>query len=125
MTQDQIPTASIPMLEKLSKIHVFNSSELKTEMDRFHSILGVVGKLPVEPPELAFEHYHAIPLIVETGCGGACTFCDLYDRRIVVKTRYDVFRQIDQMIEYLGEELDHYRRVVLLDGDALSVPSWL
>ena len=77
----------------------------------------------MEAPELAFDHYHAIPIKVQDGCGGPCTFCDLYDRRIRVLPPAKARRQIDLMADYLGEELDHFSKVVLLEGDALTVPA--
>lgn len=125
LSPEQVPEASRPLLAKLQSIHICTSGELKAEMDQFHAFLGVEGKLPVEPPELAFEHYHAIPLIVEDGCGGPCTFCSLYDRRIRVRALEDVRGQVDHMVDYLGEELDHFKLCTLLDGDALEVPQAL
>jgi radical SAM superfamily enzyme YgiQ (UPF0313 family) len=56
------------------------------------------------------------------GCGGSCTFCDLYHRKVSVRESADVFRQVDAMADLLGEEVDHFKRVVLLEGDALAVP---
>jgi hypothetical protein len=97
--------------------------ELQQESARFHGILQTCGDIPVEPPELAYDHYHAIPLKVQHGCGGPCTFCSLYDRRIRILSEEDTRRQIDDMAGYLGEELDHFSKVVLLEGDALTVPS--
>jgi hypothetical protein len=97
--------------------------ELKAEAARFHDILQIHGDIPVEAPELAFDHYHAIPVKVQDGCGGPCTFCSLYDRRIRVTPLDAVFDQIDRMADYLGEELDHFAKVVLLEGDALTVPA--
>ncbi len=99
-------------------------ADLLAEAKRFHSILKVPGQISVEPPELAFDHYHAIPVKVQGGCGGPCTFCTLYDhRKIEIFPPHTVERQIDRMAEYLGEELDHFLKVVLLEGDALVVPS--
>ena len=97
--------------------------ELKAEAATFHDILQIRGDIPVEAPELAFDHYHAIPMKVQDGCGGPCTFCGLYDRRIRVVPPEDVRRQVDLMADYLGEELDHFSKVVLLEGDALTVPA--
>ena len=110
------------MLRTLRSLPVKTHAELLAEAGRFHDILEIRGDIPVEAPELAFDHYHAVPVKVQDGCGGPCTFCSLYDRRIHVLPRDKVYRQIGQMAEYLGEELDHFRKVVLLEGDALTVP---
>lgn len=98
-------------------------AQLLDEARRFHSIVEVPELISVEPPELAFDHYHAIPVKIQGGCGGPCTFCSLYDRKIKVLPEQTVQQQIDRMAEYLGEELDHFLKVVLLEGDALTVPT--
>lgn len=126
LTPDDVPEGSRDMLQRLRALRPCSSKELEKEMDNFHLILQQsTEKLPVEPPELALEHYHAIPVIVEDGCGGACTYCSLYDRRIHPRTKENVFNQVDAILDYLGEEHDHYALVVLLDGDALTVPTEL
>lgn len=112
-----------PLLAQLRDLPILNSSELQAEARRLHGLVGVDEVIPVEPPELAFDHYHAIPLKVQGGCGGPCTFCDLYERKIRICSEDTVRGQIEGMAEYLGEELDHYLKVVLLEGDALAVPS--
>lgn len=122
LAPEEAPEKSRPLLEKLQKLHVCNSDELLEQMDYIHKVWGGLKKLPVEPPELAFDHYHAIPLIVEEGCGGPCTFCNLYERKITVRPKENVFGQVDAIVDFLGEELDHYQLVTLLDGDALAVP---
>jgi radical SAM superfamily enzyme YgiQ (UPF0313 family) len=109
------------LLEIYQALPLKSHEEMKEEATRFHDILLLRGGIPVEAPELAFDHYHAIPIKVQDGCGGPCTFCSLYDRRIRIVSVGDVCRQIDQMAEYLGEELDHFTKVVLLEGDALTV----
>jgi len=99
-----------------------NHEGLLKESERFHSIIG--SQIPVMPPQLAFYHYHAIPVRVQNGCGGGCTYCDFYEnRKIEILPQADVLKQIDQMAEYLGEEVDHFEQVVLIDGDALTVPT--
>lgn len=115
--------AATDVLERLRKLPVKNHGELHAEACEFHSILGVEGLIPVEPPELAFDHYHAIPVKTQQGCGGTCTFCTLYHRSIKVLDTADVMRQIDSMSEYLGEEVDHFVKIVLLEGDVLAVPA--
>jgi len=110
------------MLQTLRSLPIKTHTELMAEADRFRGILEIQGNIPVEAPELAFDHYHAVPVKVQNGCGGPCTFCSLYDRHIHVLPQNKVYRQIDQMAEYLGEELDHFNKVVLLEGDALTVP---
>lgn len=114
---------SVALLETYRSLPLKTHMELKAEAARFHDILQTGGYIPVEAPELAFDHYHAIPVKVQGGCGGPCTFCGLYDRRIRIMSLKDVRHQIDRMADYLGEELDHFCKVVLLDGDALTVPS--
>lgn len=111
------------LLDTYRALPLRTADELKEESDRFHRILQLREDIPVEPPELAFDHYHAIPVKVQDGCGGACTFCGLYDRRIRIPDVEEVRRQIDEMGDYLGEELDHFSKVVLLEGDALKVPA--
>lgn len=113
---------SVAMRETLRALPVKSHAELRAEAQRFHDILRIGGDIPVEAPELAFDHYHAVPVRVQDGCGGPCTFCSLYDRRIRIVSLEEVRRQIDLMADYLGEELDHFRKVVLLEGDALTVP---
>ncbi len=124
--------AKISELEKMSapakQIEVLNSLPIKNhegllkESERFHSIIG--SQIPVMPPQLAFYHYQAIPVRVQNGCGGGCTYCDFYEnRKIEILPQADVLKQIDQMAEYLGEEVDHFEQVVLIDGDALTVPT--
>ena len=99
-----------------------NHEGLLKESENFHSIIG--SQIPVLPPQLAFHHYHAIPVRVQNGCGGGCTFCDFYvNRKIEILQQEAVFNQIDQMAECLGEEVDHCDQLVLLDGDALTVPT--
>jgi hypothetical protein len=110
------------LLDAFRKLPLRTHTELDAEAARFHEILGISGHIPVEPPELALDHYHAIPLKVQDGCGGLCTFCSLYGRKIRIAPVELVFRQIDLMAEYLGEELDHFTKVALLQGDALVVP---
>jgi hypothetical protein len=114
---------STSLLETFLTLPLRNARELKDESDRFHRILRLRDDIPVEPPELAFDHYHAIPVKVQDGCGGPCTFCSLYDRRIRIPSDDEIRRQIDEMADYLGEELDHFSKVVLLEGDALTVPA--
>lgn len=113
---------TLDLLEALRDLPVMTHAELLADAQEFHSILEVSGQIPVEPPELAMDHYHAIPVRVQGGCGGPCTFCGLYDRRVRVLPLADVRRQMDRMAEYLGEELDHFNKVVLLEGDALETP---
>lgn len=107
----------------LKKLTFKSSAEMIEDASAFHEILGLFNQIPVEPPELAFDHYHAIPVKVQKGCGGPCTFCSLYERRISVLDEETVFRQIDRIAEYLGEELDHFRKVVLLEGDGFTMPT--
>jgi len=107
----------------LQEIPLKRHAELLREAERFHDILGIRGEIPVMPPELAFDDYHAVPVKVQDGCGGPCTFCSFYDRKIRVVHLEDVYKQIDMMADYLREELDHFHKVVLLQGDALTVPS--
>lgn len=111
------------LLETYRTLPLRRAGELEHEADRFHRILRLRDDIPVEPPELAFDHYHAIPVKVQDGCGGPCTFCALYDRRIRISDAAEIRRQIDEMADYLGEELDHFSKVVLLEGDALTVPA--
>ncbi len=111
------------LIETYRALPLRTSRQLQAEAARFHDILGTGGDIPVEAPELAFDHYHAIPMKVQHGCGGPCTFCGLYDRRIKIAAPEEVRRQVDRMRNYLGEELDHYCKVVLLEGDALTVPA--
>ena len=114
--------AAIELGEGLRDLPLLNSEQLLGEARRFHSIIDVDELISVEPPELAFDHYHAIPIKVQGGCGGPCTFCNLYDRKIRLLPEDAVERQIDAMVAYLGEEVDHFLKVVLLEGDALTVP---
>lgn len=107
----------------LKNLRIKNSSEMIEDASNFHKILGLINQIPVEPPELAFDHYHAIPVKVQNGCGGPCTFCSLYERKISVLNEETVFRQIDRIAEYLGEELDHFRKVVILEGDGFTMPT--
>jgi radical SAM superfamily enzyme len=101
---------------------VKNHEGLLKESERLHSIIGSL--IPVMPPQLAFHHYHGIPVRVQNGCGGGCTFCDFYaKRKIEILPLEDVIKQIDQMAEYFGEEVDHVDTIVILDGDALTVPT--
>ncbi len=101
---------------------VKNHEGLLKESARLHSIIG--GQIPVMPPQLALYHYHAIPVRVQNGCGGGCTYCDFYqNRKIEILPLEKVLKQIDQTAEYLGEEVDHFEQVVLIDGDALTVPT--
>ncbi|MFN8203473.1 MAG: radical SAM protein [Solirubrobacteraceae bacterium] len=120
-----VPEETAVEVDVLRRLPVKSHAELLDQSDLFHAILGpgAHGYIPVEPPELAFDHYHAIPVRVQDGCGGPCTFCTLYERKIDVVARDEVFRQIDNMAAYLGEEADHFRKVVLLHGDALTVPA--
>lgn len=111
------------VVQCLRRLSLKTSADLLDEARRFHSIINVPDQISVEPPELAFDHYHAIPVKVQGGCGGPCTFCTLFDRKINVLQNDVVEWQIDQMAAYLGEELDHFVKVVLLEGDALTVPS--
>ena len=111
------------LLETYLSLPLRTHEGLKAEASRFHDILQTGGDIPVEAPELAFDHYHAIPIKVQDGCGGPCTFCDLYDRRIRVLPPTEARRQIDLLADYLGQELDHFTKVVLLEGDALTVPA--
>lgn len=113
---------SSDMRDTLKGLPLKSHAELLAEARRFHDILRI-RDIPVETPELAFDHYHAVPVKVQDGCGGPCTFCSLYDRRIRIVPAEAVRRQIDLMADYLGEELDHFRKLVLLEGDALTVPS--
>lgn len=115
--------AAIELADQLRQLPLLTSAQLLGEARRFHSILNVEELISVEPPELAFDHYHAIPVKVQGGCGGPCTFCNLYDRKIRVLPTEVVEQQIDAMADYLGEELDHFLKVVLMEGDALTVPS--
>ncbi len=118
--QDQ-PTATI--LKKLVTLPVLTSAELEDEVQRFRKIIGTDDVIPVEPPELALDHYHALPLFVENGCGGKCTFCDLYNRKIKISKPEEVFKRIDDLSDYLQEESDHFELMVLMEGDALVVPT--
>lgn len=111
------------LLDTYRALPLLSHRELNEEAARFHRILRLRGDIPVEPPELAFDHYHAIPVKVQDGCGGPCTFCGLYERRIRIQGDDEIRRQIDDMADYLGEELDHFSKVVLLEGDALTVPA--
>lgn len=120
--RDSAP-AAVELANQLRQLPLLTSAQLFDETRRFHSILDVGELISVEPPELAFDHYHAIPVKVQGGCGGPCTFCNLYDRKIRVLPADMVERQMDAMADYLGEELDHFLKVVLLEGDALTVPS--
>lgn len=110
-------------VQALRLLPLKTNADLLGEANIFHSIINVPDQISVEPPELAFDHYHAIPVKVQGGCGGPCTFCTLFDRKINVLPTDVIERQIDMMAEYLGEELDHFVKVVLLEGDALTVPS--
>ncbi len=106
----------------LNRLPIKNRQGLLKESEKFHAIIG--SQIPVMPPQLAFHHYHAIPVRVQNGCGGGCTYCDFYEnRRIEILPQAGVLKQIDQMAEYLGEEVDHFDQVVLIDGDALTVPT--
>jgi hypothetical protein len=122
---DRLDNRAADVLDLLRGLPVKSSNELARETERFHEILGghIPRYIPVEPPELVWDHYHAIPLCVQTGCGGPCTFCSLYERRIQVRPFSDVKRQIELLQSYLGEEIDHFRKVVLLEGDSLTVPT--
>lgn len=115
--------AAAELVQTFRQLPVKRCAELRAEAARFHSILRIDRPIPVEPPELAFDHYHAIPLKVQDGCGGSCTFCDLYERKIRVSPLSEVLRQADLMAEYFEEELDHFTKVVLLEGDGLTVPT--
>ncbi|MBE0546078.1 MAG: radical SAM protein [Rubrivivax sp.] len=115
--------AAAAIVHTLRMLPLKSHAQLLDEARRFHTILDIPEQISVEPPELAFDHYHAIPVKVQGGCGGPCTFCDLYDRKIRVLPAQIVERQIDSMAVYLGEELDHFLKVVLLEGDALTVPA--
>ena len=116
-------TAAAEAVRALRSLPLKTHAGLLDEARLFHSIIDVPGQISVEPPELAFDHYHAIPVKVQAGCGGPCTFCTLYDRKIHILPTHVVEQQIDRMAEYLGEELDHFVKVVLLEGDALTVPA--
>ena len=129
---DVLRRASIPESEKssdaprliktLSELAIKNHEGLLKESERLHSIIE--SQIPVLPPHLAHHHYHALPVRVQKGCGGGCTFCNFYaNRKIEILPREDVFNQIDRIAEYVGEEVDHFSQVVLLDGDALTVPT--
>lgn len=109
-------------IETLNNLPVKNHQSLLNESEKVHSIIG--SQIPVMPPQLAFHHYHAIPVRVQNGCGGGCTYCDFYEnRKIEILPQASVLKQIDQMTDYLGEEVDHFNQVVLIDGDALTVPT--
>jgi len=109
------------IVEKLRQLNLYDSEGLKKYEAEFQRLLGLSEKIAVEPPELALQHYHAIPVVVEDGCGGGCTFCSLYNRKIRIRSSENVHGQIDGMVEILGEDVDHFTRVVLLEGDALTV----
>lgn len=114
---------SANILKKYKELKLLTADELHDEMKKFHKIVGFDHEIPVEPPELSKFHYHALPILVENGCGGSCTYCNLYQRKIRVCQSKDVYKRINDLVEYLGEEVDHFERIVLLEGDVLKVPS--
>lgn len=121
--EDDQTSAAAEVLKKIKGLRLLTSRELEAESDRFHRIIGVEGEIPVEPPELSYYHYHALPILVEKGCGGSCTYCGLYKRKIEICRPEDVRKRIDDLEDYLGEEVDHFERVVLMEGDTLTVPT--
>ncbi len=123
--EDDIPEKSRGLFRKFRALCPMDSGDLKQYQTQFRKILDLRDEIPVEPPELSREHYHAVPVMVEHGCGGSCTYCNLYSRQIRCLQREDIRRQILAMRDLLGEELDHYRRIVLLEGDALAADTAL
>jgi radical SAM superfamily enzyme YgiQ (UPF0313 family) len=70
----------------------------------------------IRPPSEA----HSILLQVTTGCShNKCTFCGSYkDKRFRIKEEDLIFRDI----RWAAQHGRHYRRLFLMDGDALIIP---
>jgi radical SAM superfamily enzyme YgiQ (UPF0313 family) len=101
--------------------HIIDKSPdvLKNRAERFHRIIG--GPVTVLPPDTRHVEYDVIPINIADGCLYHCGFCRVKSPTgYKVHSQNDITAQIEQLKEFLGQDLINYNSVFLGQHDALN-----
>ncbi len=92
---------------------------LRRRANQLHRLIG--GQVTVLPPDTRHVDYEVIPVIVADGCLYHCGFCRVKaGQDFTPRSAGDIVRQIKNLKQYYGKDLNNYNAIFLGQHDALS-----
>jgi radical SAM superfamily enzyme YgiQ (UPF0313 family) len=105
-------------IESIDRLLVKGSAELSRRGRELHDIIG--GVVSVLPPDSRHANYEVLPINLADGCLYNCAFCAVKSGdTFKVRERGDVDRQIEELGEHLGADIENYNSVFLGGHDGL------
>lgn len=96
-----------------------DESVLHKRANQLFSIIS--GRVSVLPPDTRHVDYEVIPLMLADGCLYNCKFCCVKTgRQFQARSRDDILKQIGQLKDFYGRNIENYNALFLGNHDALA-----
>ncbi len=96
-----------------------DESVLHKRANQLFSIIS--GRVSVLPPDTRHVDYEVIPLMLADGCLYNCKFCCVKTGlQFQTRSRDDILKQIEQLKDFYGRNIENYNALFLGNHDALA-----
>jgi len=90
--------------------------------ERSQKLNAIIGRrVSVLPPDTRHVDYEIIPLMIADGCLYHCNFCCVKSaQQFKTRSETDILKQIEQLKDFYGRNLENYNALFLGNHDALA-----